>query len=258
MTEPNYKIIHNFRDSIDYKYMGLHALIGELLDKAKLNTVQIGGVLTKFKVDNENIKADVVYNKYSDRTIIQIVRLVGTETCGVIIIDKENKKEAVIQNVQGKDHCYVSTIDNTSNSKIIVRLLIEICKYYNIRKIRLGDNTHKTINNFKFELPYLYTLIKGYPWYIQFGFKNVNEEDQNKIINNYKLLKNKKVKDFDIKVFIDSEIIKFAKDNQETDIKIFIKNVTQFYTKNFINFYKKIYYNLDLQDISNREYYLDI
>ena len=42
----------------------------------------------------------------------------GTDECGVIVIYKENPTTAIIQNIQGKDNCYESTIDKTNDGKM--------------------------------------------------------------------------------------------------------------------------------------------
>jgi beta-lactamase class D len=101
-------------------------------------------------------------------------------------------------------------------------------------------------------------MIKGYPWYIQFGFNNSFPEENLKIKNNYNKLKGKKVKDYDKNIFIDLEFNKFAKDNKELSIKSFIKSLCNHNIEKFNRVYQQIYLNLNLERLNNKEYYLEL
>lgn len=254
----NYEYFHLYRKAINPLYWGLHTLINNLISDHNLSNHQIGGEITKFLVDDQKLKANVVYNKNFEEISIQILNLTGTDECGVIIIYKENPTTAIIQNIQGKDNCYESTIDKTNDGKIIMKLLIKLCKYYKIKKILLSDNSVKKINKITLELPIYYTMIKGYPWYVQFGFNNSFPEENLKIKNNYNKLKSKKVKDYNKNIFIDQEFIKFAEDNRELSIKSFIKSLCNHDIEKFNKVYQQIYLNLNLERLNNKEYYLDL
>ena len=62
-------------------------------------------------------------------------------------------------------------------------------------------------------------MINGYPWYVQFGFKNISDNEILK--ENYLILKGKKVKDFKENVFINKKFIELSKENLNMSIKKF-------------------------------------
>jgi len=252
----NYDYIRLYKNTINPSYFGLPTLINNLLSEHNINEKQIGGVIKKFSVDNQEIKADVVYNKDFEEISIQIMSLIGNEECGVIIIYRENPTTAIIGNIQGKDTCYQSTIDKTNNGKIIMKLLIDLCKFYQCNKIKLADNAIKKLGDYSFNMSMYYTMIKGYPWYCQFGFKNSYREDQEKIIKNYHKLHNKKVKDFNKNIFIDKQFIDIYDKYIDENIKDFIKLLSTFYVKNFFDTYQNIYINLGLEFINSKNYQL--
>ena len=247
-----------YRKAINSSYWGLHTLINNILIDTNINHKQIGGEIKKFTIDNKQIKADVVYNKDFEEISIQVMRLIGTEECGVIIIYRDNPTTAIIQNIQGKDKCYETTISKTNDGKIIMKLLIELCRFYKIKKILLSDNSIIKIDKFTFELPIYYTMIKGYPWYVQFGFKNSFPDEQEKIRNNNIKLKGKKVKDFDKNIFVDKEFIHLAEENKDVSIKNFIKSISYHNIEKFNRVYQQIYQNLKLERLNNKEYYLEL
>jgi len=94
----NYEYFHLYRKTINPLYWGLHTLINNLISDHNLSNHQIGGEITKFLVDDQKLKANVVYNKNYEEISIQILNLTGTDECGVIIIYKENPTTAIIQN----------------------------------------------------------------------------------------------------------------------------------------------------------------
>jgi len=128
-----------------------------------------------------------------------------------------------------------------SHGKIIVKLMIAICRKYGVKKIMLADNSRITINKYDLDLKLFYTMTHGYPWYVQFGFKNEDPDDYLIIKHNYKLLKGKKVSDFDENVFIDHKFIEFARSNMDMFIKQFIKEICNLDIKLFHGLYEEIY-----------------
>ena len=99
-------------------------------------------------------------------------------------------------------------------------------------------------------------MINGYPWYVQFGFKNVSDNEILK--ENYLILKGKKVKDFKENVFINKRFIELSKENLDMSIKKFIKLLSHYDINIFTDVYKNIYYKLKLKEIKNNQYYLEI
>ena len=145
-----------------------------------------------------------------------------------------------------------------SHGKIIVKLMIALCKKYHIKKILLADNSRIAIGKYDLDLKLFYTMIRGYPWYVQFGFKNVDQEDYLIVKHNYGLLKGKKVSDFNENIFIDNKFIKLAKTNQDMSIKQFIKEICNYDDKLFHGLYEDIYRNLGLIKPKHKQYYLNL
>ena len=52
------------------------------------------------------------------------------------------------------DTCYESTIENISHGKIIVKLMIALCKKYQVKKILLSDNSHIVIDKYNQVYPF--------------------------------------------------------------------------------------------------------
>ena len=254
------KIYYNdlYRKAINSSFWGLHTLINNILGDTNIHHKQIGGEITKFTIDNQDIKADVVYNKNFDEISIQVINLKGTEECGVIIIYKDNPTTAIIQNIQGKDRCYETTINRTNDGKIIIKLLIKLCKYYKIKKILLADHSIKKIGDYDLELKIYNTLINGKPWYCQFGFINSNDKDQQIIIDNFNKLNGKKVSNFPKEIFISKKFIELYDKYKDNDIKEFIRMLSLYDIKRFYDIYDKLYKKLGLRNIKNKEYYLNL
>ena len=145
-----------------------------------------------------------------------------------------------------------------SHGKIIVKLMIALCKKYGIKKILLADNSRIAIGKYDLDLKLFYTMTHGYPWYVQFGFKNVDQDDYVIIKHNYGKLKGKKVSDFNENIFIDHKFIELARINQEMSIKQFIKEICNHDDKLFHSLYEDIYRNLGLIKPKHKQYYLDI
>ena len=103
-----------------------------------------------------------------------------------------------------------------------------------------------------------YTMTHGFPWYLQFGFKNVDSDDYLIIKHNYKVLKGKKISDFDKNVFIDQKFIDLASINLDKSIKKFIKEISKYDIKLFHSLYEDIYKNLGLIKPKHKQYYLDL
>ena len=238
---------------INKKYHGISLRLTNLLENYK----QIGGDIKKITIDDHEVTFNMIYNNDDDETSIQLLTIDGSLQCGIILIDKENPIEAIFQDVHAHDNCYDSTIENMSHGKIIVKLMIALCKKYGIKKILLSDNSRIVIDRYDLDLKLFYTMTHGYPWYVQFGFKNMDKDDYLIMKKNYKLLKGKKVSDFDKNVFIDQKFIKLAKDNMDMSIKQFIKEICNHDIKLFHSLYEDIYKNLGLIKPKHKQYYLN-
>ena len=157
-----------YRTLINPFYFGITSTIQNLLTNNNISNNQFGGKITKFTIDNNIINANVIYNKDSKEAIIQLINLKDKTECGVIIIHNENKTEATIQNIQGNDSCNASTLNRTNNGKIIMKLLIDMCKYYKIKKIRVADHSSKKISKYEFDLKIYNEQFKLLPRPIKF------------------------------------------------------------------------------------------
>ena len=94
--------------------------------------------------------------------------------------------------------------------------------------------------------------------YSQFGFINSNDKDQQKIIDNFNKLNGKKVSDFPKEIFIKQKFIDLYDKYTDNDIKEFIRLLSLFDIKRFYDIYDKLYTNLGLENIKNKEYYMKL
>jgi len=250
--------ITKYRTLFNPFYFGITSTIQNIIRDYNIPNPMIGGEIKKINIDNNIIKADIVYNKEHDGIILQILNLKDKSECGVILIHSDDKSTAIIQVLQGNDSCYASTLHRSNDGKIIMKLLIQLCKFYKIKKILLADRSTKKIGKYDLDLKIYYTLINGKPWYSQFSFINSNDKDQQKIIDNFNKLNGKKVSDFPKEIFIKQKFIDLYDKYKDNDIKEFIRMLSLYDIKRFYDIYDKLYKNLDLRNIKNKEYYLNL
>ena len=143
--DSKWDIINQYKNMINVKYWGIQCRITNLINEERQHK-QLGGDLKKITIDNNDIKYNIVYNNNPNDLNIQLLTIDGSLQCGIILFDKDNKTEAIFQDVHAYDNCYQSTVENTSHGKMIVKLMIEICKKKNIKKILLSDNSIKKID----------------------------------------------------------------------------------------------------------------
>lgn len=250
--------LSKYRTLLNPFYFGITSTIQNIIRDYNIPNPMIGGKITKFSIDNNIIKADVVYNKEPDGIILQVINLKDKTECGVILIHSDDKSTAIIQVLQGNDSCYASTLHRSNDGKIIMKLLIELCKFYKVKKILLADRSTKKIGKFDLDLKIYYTLINGKPWYCQFGFINSNDKDQQTIIDNFNKLNDKKVSDFPKEIFIHKKFIDIYDKYKNSDIKEFFRMLSLYDITIFYELYDKLYKNLGLKHIKNKEYYMNL
>ena len=250
--------LNKYRTLFNPFYFGITSTVQNIIRDYNISNPILGGEITKLSIDNNIIKADIVYNKEHDGIILQVLNLKDKTACGIILIHSNDKSTAIIQTLQGNDSCYASTLDRSNDGKIIMKILIELCKFYKIKKILLADRSTKKIGKYELDLKIYYTLINGKPWYCQFGFINSNDKDQQKIIDNFNKLNSKKVSDFPKEIFIHKKFIDIYEKYKNSDIKEFIRMLSLYDIKIFYDIYDKLYKNLGLRYIKNKEYYLDL
>lgn len=98
--------------------------------------------------------------------------------CLVLIIDTKNNS-AVIQSLNNYKDCLKCKIGNDEFKigDVLIRIVLQICKKENIKKIKLTDKSYFLCNGEKIPLIYLRTLTKGEPYYSKFGFTPKYNED---------------------------------------------------------------------------------
>jgi len=253
-----WKLIREYKNIFNSNYHGISLRLTELLRDNRYSNKLIGGELKKISYDSGEIIFNIDRTDNPKDLNIQLLTINGSKQCGIILIDPENKTNASFQAIHANDGCYISTVENTKDGKNIVELMIEICKYYGIKRIELKDSSVKKIDEYDIDLSMYYTMIKGVPWYVIFGFKNTEIEEQQKIKENFLKLKDKKVKDFDKNVFIVTKYIDLSKKFNDIPIKVFLKMISYYDIKLFANIYDKIYNNLKLEKIIKRVYYMNL
>jgi hypothetical protein len=250
--------LNKYRTLFNPFYFGITSTIQNIIRDYNIPNPMIGGEITKLSIDNNIIKADIVYNKEHDGIILQVINLKDKTACGVILIYSDDKSTAIIQTLQGNDSCYASTLHRSNEGKIIMKILIKLCKFYKIKKILLADRSTKKIGKYELDLKIYYTLINGKPWYCQFGFINSNYTDQQTIIDNFNILNGKKVSDFPKEIFIHKKFIDIYDKYKNNDIKEFIRMLSLYDITIFYELYDKFYTNLGLKHIKNKEYYMNL
>ena len=89
----------------------------------------------------------------------------------------------------GKEKGDFVLYQNKKTGKIVMKILIDICKKNGIKAIRLSDTAHLNCGKYSLDLKLIYTMIHGFPWYYRCGFKCEDLNDHKIIKDNYKLLK---------------------------------------------------------------------
>jgi hypothetical protein len=243
-----FDIIRKYRNLINHKYYGISLRMTHLLD----NISQIGGDIIKLSIDNIKYKVNIIRNEDNDNVELQLVTIDGSLQCGLILIDKTdpiNKFNAIIQDVHAFDTCYESTIEDKKSGKIVMKIMIEICKKIGVKKIMLTDTSHIPCGKYSLDLKLVYTMTHGVPWYHQFGFRSEDKANRDITRFNYQLLKDKMVKDFDKNVFVDPEYISLYDKHYDVLLGTFISKLSHINCVKFAKFYKDIYRNLGLKEI---------
>lgn len=152
------------------------------------------------------------------------------EFCGVIIIGKNenNINAATIQSINNYDDC-IKCFDNVKFKigEILMKIIICVCAYKNVKKIQLIDNSYLECGIDKIPLILLRTITHGKPYYTKYGFMPINHNKKNNNIynenelliynNNYdNYKKNPMIKKRDL-----IQILNYKKFNQKTDKEMF-------------------------------------
>lgn len=251
-----FDLIRKYRNLVNSKYYGISLRMAHLLD----SYTQIGGDIISVPVDNVKYKVNVLHNEDDEGVELQLVTIDGSLQCGLILIDKTIKKNttAIVQDIHAYDKCYETTIEDKKTGRAVMRIMIELCKKIGMKKIVLTDSSHIPCEKYSLDLKLVNTMKYGAPWYHQFGFRCEDKVNRDIVRYNYNILKDKKVKDFNKKIFIDEEYIKLSNKYSEVMIGKYIEKISKDDCAKFAKYYKDIYKNLGLKEITSNIMYLDL
>jgi len=269
----NREIIYKYKNMIKSGYWGIVSRIRDLISDVQEKSskyLHIGDNLQKKNFIHNNITYVIIYNKNYNDINLYLLTIENSFQFGIILFQKENKDIAIIQDLFAFGGPNVSQIEVMEESILITNLMILICKKMNIKKILVKDNTiykiykpntkeyNKFTSGIDLNMDIYYTLITGKPWYSQFGFINCNKRERKYIEDNYKKLKDKKVKDYNKDIFIDIQFIDMYEKYKETDIKEFIHILKINNIEKFLQVYDILYQKLGLNYIMYKKYYLEL
>jgi hypothetical protein len=192
----------------------------------------------KFNFEKQNGKEEVSFSLKSKKSNIE---------CIIIFINKKYEY-ASIHSIFYDEGCIYSDMKNEYKSggtiiKLALKLIDKVKEKYNLKYVRLQDNSYKTCYNIKgnsINLSRMMTLMTGETWYGKYGFRPFDAHDENNTGNLFKkYLKNKeimeKAKMKDIKNF--KILIKNGLDKSNYDKKMEIDIIELFddyYSKNIL------------------------
>jgi hypothetical protein len=221
-------------------YIKDYELIHQLSKLGIKNVYMKGGEYKEIEYDNEKYKINILKSKTDTETNIVLLTLDDLYQCGLMFIYKKEKM-AYINDIHYYQNCYEGKI---KNGKILMKLMIHIAKKYGVKNIELSDRSLKLcVNNYKFHLKYLYTLLYGFPWYYQFGFMPIDKEYIDILKYNYNIIMKLKVKDID-------DILKeynINVKNKETYARYVFRNMIEKDCKFFYDIYENIYNKIGLK-----------
>ena len=269
--------------------------MGEIINKP-FNQIGGQGQIMEFEIGTEKFIARLVHTKASNKKDGNVQSLYFMSindvrekeiVCSIVLFDNDSKI-ATLQSLSNYDNC-LWCVDKDIPFKIgdvFVRIIINICKKKEMKKIVLTDNSNigcfdtynkkldrnkEYVRNDKFILKVLRTLTDGEPYYCKFGFlpkdSDIKVYNHNqKIFKKEPLMKNidldKLIKDY-IKEpkYIDvyKKIIKpIINDNPNIIVSDFIKkilsiNLTQLEKSIICFILNKIYF--DIYKVCGYEYY---
>jgi len=259
--------------------LGKDIIDDELIGGAKVKT-------TKFKYKNNTFNFEETTE--DNLVFIKIHSFDGMNECIFIIIDK-SMNIAILQSISNFPECVKGNLTQGGIGSLLLQVVIKFLKTYKdnyeINKIVLKDNSHKTCPNYGYiDLSSLYFLTKGDTWYGKYGFKpydSTNEKPDKVGIKQYKknqeIINNILLKDVpQIKSYIINACKKlnmYEKNcdqlltiynkyiKQDTKLKNFLKDFVTYYNKTcsiFKEFYKELENDIGLIDFNGRSFYLDL
>jgi hypothetical protein len=248
--------LRNFCYLVDRNYRGPYNRLVNLLSKYK----QFGGELKTITINKKGYKINVQELEDDNNNLdISLITIDGAVHCGTILINKSKPKEAILEDMHAFDNCYETTIEDKKSGKIVMKILIELCKEKGVEVIKLADISHIPCGSSNsLDLKMVYTMTHGVPWYHQFGFIPKKSIDKEIMKHNYLIMKDKKVKDVKKEVFISEEYMKLYDKYKEELLISFIERLGKRDCKTFLIYYKTIYKNLGLLELIGKKMILKL
>lgn len=235
-----------------------------------------GGFPEKIKITSNGVEYKFVHEHHGDADLYMLYTKPDKLHCIMILIDSK-EKNAIIEGLSGDyPHC-----PNGSNLlKISIKFLKEQKNNFGIKRIILRDNSMKACFGKNIIFSDMYTLLYGTTWYMAYGFLPYDQNTKSYDRNLIKIAKKNKyiidttnvsdVKNF--KKYInkyaeqgDFDKIKFNKKIDELkDEKLshFLKLLLKKYNKNtcmlFCNIYQQIMFDLGIQSLHARSFYMKL
>ena len=193
---------------------------------------QTGDTKVEFNIGDKMYYADIksidAIDKLDNEFIIKFITIeendnVTPKSCAFIILNKTTK-EAIINDIFNWEKCIQDKKNNyvLKSGEIIMKMIIIICKKYNMKNISLTDNsTFICPNGSKIHLLKGRTLIDGLPYYAKLGFEPKDKIDRDRMKNYDVYMNIIKTKTIDLKKIIRNTYHKLreTKDIEKKELK---------------------------------------
>jgi hypothetical protein len=238
---------------------------------------QIGGDIKYYMIDGEKYQVNLDISKMDedeDKNLHVSVISTQNTSCIILLLYLE-EKEGILQDISSFEGCITEGLtpksiigDGKKINKIgtkLMRIVLNICKKYGIKKLMLEDNSFIYCEDIKINLKVSHTLIRGKPWYAKIGFIPTNNTTSKYIKYNEKVMKRTLTSDFNFnKLFskIDNrnkrKILKYISDNSEKNIMKTMEYILKLDCRLFYDIYGIVYDKLRLKILMNNEYIMNI
>ena len=171
------------------------------------------------------------------------------------------KEKLEIKGIQISGACVLEHNDTDGKSKkakkqgtIILNHIIKYAKENNFKSIELTDGSTYSCSNTMFKksysIPRIHTLCYLEPWHYKYGFRYVDDENNQNVVNNKIILSNMKTHNLRFDLFIgylyDKMKLEFLEDIVSDKIIILLKDIQIIYSNNYkqpiCEFFKELTY----------------
>jgi hypothetical protein len=234
---------------------------------SKFKLIQSGGYNYEYKEDNITYNVELYENEY-DKTdsdyeyinkYIYVYKSVPDIKAPCCVLSYYDNKTLHIDVLETPVKCIKINEINQEQSKelintkykygdIMMKIIIKIAKERGFKNIKLEDkstfNCLDSTNKLKYSLKNVHILTRGYPWYYKYGFKFMDKDTHNDVIDNNTKIMNMKTSDI-----IFDKFIKFIKKSIDSSIEIY-KDTPINFNQYVIDDIKQIYENNQNNNIS--------